>query len=151
MKPTVIYRHRRENLAKCSLTPLMGRPDFRFLTYPADPLPDLAGYIALQVGAPPLTSADKDSGLFLIDATWRLAAVMEKSCPKIEARSLPAHFRTAYPRRQTDCPDPNAGLASIEAIYLAYQILGRPTDGLLDSYYWREAFLLQCMNLSSDS
>ena len=146
MKPTLIYRHRRENLAKCSLTPLMGRPDFCFFTYPLDPLPNLAGYIALQVGAPPLTAADAGFGLFLIDATWRLASVMQKSCPLIETRSLPASFCTAYPRRQTDCPDPSTGLASIEAIYLAYLILGRPVEGLLENYYWKEQFL-RCNNL----
>lgn len=139
---TLIYRHRRENLAKCSLTPLSTRPDFRFLTYPTDPLPDLTGYIALQVGAPPLTAADASHGLFLIDATWRLAAVMERACPQLETRSLPAHFRTAYPRRQTECPDPATGLASIEALYLAHLLLGRPVDGLLDHYHWREQFLL---------
>ncbi len=141
MKPTLIYRHRRENLAKCSLTPLMERDDFRFLTYPTDPLPDLSGYLALQVGAPPLTREDAGYGLFLIDATWRLAAVMERACPNIEKRSLPSHFRTAYPRRQTGCLDPACGLASIEAIYLARLILGSPVDGILDQYYWRDEFL----------
>lgn len=143
MKPTLIYRHRRENLSKCSLTPLMGRPDFCFLTYPVDPLPDLTGYLALQVGAPPLTREDAQFGLFVIDATWRLAAVMQKSCPPIETRSLPSSFCTAYPRRQTGCPDPATGLASIEAIYLAHLILGRPLDGLLEHYYWKEPFLRQ--------
>jgi hypothetical protein len=29
----------------------------------------------------------------------------------------------------------------VEALYLAYHILGRPTDGLLDSYRWAEEFL----------
>jgi ribosome biogenesis protein Tsr3 len=37
--------------------------------------------------------------------------------------------------------DPDNGLASVEALYLAYHILGRPTDGLLDQYHWGEEFL----------
>jgi pre-rRNA-processing protein TSR3 len=32
-------------------------------------------------------------------------------------------------------------LASIEAIYVAYQLMGRDTTGLLDLYHWREQFL----------
>ncbi|HSX10199.1 MAG TPA: hypothetical protein VLF94_00565, partial [Chlamydiales bacterium] len=99
---TAILRHRRENLRKCSLRGLEGRPDLIFFTYPVDPLPDLSSYLLLKVGAPPLTLADSSRGLLLIDGTWRLAQIMEKQLPwKLEARSLPGHYRTAYPRRQT--------------------------------------------------
>lgn len=140
--PTVIYRHRRENLKKCSLRGLEGRPDLRFFTYPIDPLPDLSHYLLLKVGAPPLTMADAERGLFLIDGTWRLAQIMEKQIPfSMQTRSLPTGFRTSYPRRQTDCPNPEQGLSSLEALYLAHLLLGRPTEGLLDHYHWKEAFL----------
>lgn len=138
---TLILRHRRENLKKCSLRGLESRPDLHFFTYPRDPLPDLSRYLLLDVAAPPLTSADASRGLFLIDGTWRLAMQMKKQCPQLETRSLPTHFRTAYPRRQTECPDPETGLASVEALFLAHLILGRNTDGLLDHYHWRETFL----------
>jgi len=37
--------------------------------------------------------------------------------------------------------DPTNGLASIEALYVAYHILGRPTEGLLDHYRWANEFL----------
>ena len=37
--------------------------------------------------------------------------------------------------------DPENGLASVEALFLAYQMLGRPTEGLLDHYRWAEEFL----------
>lgn len=142
LPPTVILRHRRENLKKCSLRGLEQLPDFVFYTYPVDPLPDLSQLILLKVGAPPLTYEDRDRGLFLIDATWRLAQIMEKQLPqKMEERSLPEGYRTAYPRRQTDCPDPQAGLASIEALYLAHRILGKSTEGLLDHYHWKDLFL----------
>jgi rRNA small subunit aminocarboxypropyltransferase len=58
-----------------------------------------------------------------------------------QVRSLPAHFQTAYPRRQNDCSDPTRGLASVEALFIAYKILNRESQGLLDNYYWKDAFL----------
>ncbi len=147
MKPTVILRHRRENLKKCSLRGLENRPEFAFYTYPVDPLPDLTGYLLLKVGAPPLTEKDVDRGLFLIDGTWRLAQLMEKQMTqKLEARSLPQGYKTAYPRKQTDCPDPESGLSSLEAIYIAHLILGRAEERLLDGYYWKEQFLRNNFN-----
>ncbi len=142
MKPTVILRHRRENLKKCSLRGIENRPEFLFFTYPVDPLPDLTGYLLLKVGAPPLTSQDQEKGLFLIDGTWRLAQVMEKQVPfKMEARSLPEGYKTAYPRKQTHCPDPESGLSSLEAIFIAHLILGFPAEGILDGYHWKNEFL----------
>ncbi len=140
--PTLILRHRRENLRKCSLSGLEHRDDLRFFTYPMQALPSLENYLVLKVGAPELSSADADKGLLLIDGTWRLAQIMEKHIPGApEARSLPAGFRTAYPRRQTECPDPAAGLASVEALYLAHHFLGKSTAGLLDHYRWKDQFL----------
>jgi pre-rRNA-processing protein TSR3 len=142
--PTIILRHNRENLKKCSLRGLEHRPDMIFLTYPTSVLPDLTGYCVLTLDAPPLSIEDAHLGLFLIDGTWRYAQKMAKSLPSpapFVCRSLPTHFRTAYPRRQLDCPDPERGLASVEALYLAYSILGRNTEGILDHYHWKEAFL----------
>lgn len=138
---TLILRHRRENLKKCSLRGLEKREDLSFYTYPKDPLPDLSNYILLKVGAPPLTLKDREKGILLIDGTWKLAQVMEKQLPlEIETRSLPP-FKTAYPRRQTDCPNPELGLASIEALYIAHLILDFSTKNLLDSYYWKDQFI----------
>lgn len=142
--PTVVIRHRLENLKKCSLRGLETRSDFLFLTYPYQSLPHLENYIVLTLNAPPLTCADASYGLLVLDATWRYAAKMFKPLenqPQFIYRSLPNHYRTAYPRRQQDCPDPARGLASIEAIYLSYCLLQRETEGLLDNYYWKEEFL----------
>jgi pre-rRNA-processing protein TSR3 len=144
--PTLIWRHKKENLKKCSLRGLEGRNDFKFYSFPNEPLPDLSGYIVLDINAPSLTSADTQHGLLVLDATWRYAEKMQKAVDKLPhpvRRSIPANYRTAYPRRQDDCPDPGRGLASIEAIYIAYHVLGRNTDCLLDNYYWKEAFLKQ--------
>lgn len=144
--PTFVWRHRKENLKKCSLRGLESRPDFRFFTFPSDPLPDLSNYIALALDAPPLEPSDHAHGLLIIDATWRYAQKMVERLEPIKNltwRSIPGHYRTAYPRRQTDCTDPDRGLASLEAIYIAYHILGRDTAGLLDTYHWKEQFLQQ--------
>ncbi len=142
--PTVVLRHKKENLNKCSLRGLEQREDFLFYTYPMPKLHPLPNYVLLSFDGEPLTKADADKGLLILDATWRYA---EKMLNFVEGqqnwlrRSLPAHFRTAYPRRQTDCPLPERGLASIEAIHVSYQILGRDTSGLLDNYHWRDQFL----------
>ncbi len=146
MKPflsTTILRHRRENLKKCSLRGLEQREDMLFLTYPRDPIPFIEKGILLSLDAPPLKNEDRFP-LFLIDGTWKYAAIMQRQVPQKEKwihRSLPSHFRTAYPRKQTDCADPDRGLASVEALFIAYHILGYNTSGLLDHYYWKDDFL----------
>lgn len=137
--PTIILRHRRENLKKCSLRGLESRADMIFYSYPLkQQLPDLTGYVVLALNAPPLTLEDADKGIFLIDGTWRYAEKMLSTLKSpLEVRSLPASAQTAYPRKQEDA----RGLASCEALYLAYQILGRDPSGLLDHYHWKEEFL----------
>ena len=50
-------------------------------------------------------------------------------------------WKTAYPRSSKLFDDPDAGLATIEAIFAAYVALGRDTSGLLDSYHWSDEFL----------
>jgi pre-rRNA-processing protein TSR3 len=144
--PTIIYRHRKENLKKCSLRGLEKRSDFLFYTYPQARLPDLRGTILLSMEGEPLSEQDKEAQLLLIDGTWNYAEVMhrqlEKQFPEgIVKRSLPGNWETAYPRKQTKCPDPERGLATIEALYAAYVAMGRPTDDLLDHYHWKELFL----------
>jgi len=142
--PTYILRHQRENLKKCSLRGLEHREDYRFFTYPTSPLPDTTGYLLLAIDGSPLQKSDCGKGIFLLDATWRYAAKMLSfvdSEQVIEKRSIPGGFRTAYPRRQNDCPNPEEGLASIEALYIAYILMSRDPTGLLDNYHWKDLFL----------
>ena len=139
---TIILRHRKENLKKCSLLGLEDRDDMEFYTYPKEHLPEKKDYILLSFDGKELSLEDESKGLYLIDGTWKLAAKMTATLPfKPEVRSLPRHFRTAYPRAQTACPNPEEGLASIEALYIAYSILGRDTSTLLQNYHFKEAFL----------
>lgn len=142
--PTVVIRHRKENLKKCSLRGLETREDFRFFRYPMQEMPDLSGYIMLAMEGEELSEADAGAGLLLVDATWRYAAQMCAAIDReiiLPKRTLPKKFRTAYPRTQTECPNPEEGLASVEALYLAFMITGRSTEGLLDHYYWKDQFL----------
>lgn len=141
----IIYRHRKENTKKCSLQPLVGRPGWTFFTYPKEPLVCPKKTVVLSMNAPLLTTKDRHRPLLVIDGTWRYAQLMQRQTPLIqdlEERSLPEGIKTAYPRKQEDCPDPTAGLASIEALYIAYVILGWDTEGLLDSYHFSKAFLI---------
>lgn len=138
--PTFILRHRKENLKKCSLRGLEERGDCQFFTYPSDPLPSLTNYILLTPDGSLLSKEDGDKGIFLIDATWRYAGIMRRSLPvasPLEWRSIPEDILTAYPRSQEE---PH-GLASIEALFIAYLITGRDIKGLLDHYYWKNLFL----------
>lgn len=139
--PTIIWRHRKENLKKCSLRGLEKRADLRFYKYPTQELPPLEGYLLLAVDAPVLTREDAESGLVLLDGTWRYVEKMAGQLPPMKKRSLPP-VPTAYPRRQ----DEERGLASVEALFLAHHILGRPTEGLLDHYLWKDKFYLAYQN-----
>jgi pre-rRNA-processing protein TSR3 len=138
--PTVIVRHSHENPRKCSILPLRGRPDLVFLNYPVANVPPLEGYVRLAAAGEELTAADADRGLLLLDGSWRWAAAMTRDFEHVPPRSLRG-WRTAYPRVSKLGTDPDNGLASVEALFLAYHILGRPTTGLLDNYRWAEEFL----------
>ena len=138
--PTVIVRHPHENPRKCSVLPLRGRPDLLFLTYPVAHPPDLAGYVRLAAEGPELGPADAGHGLLLLDGSWRWAGEMTRAFLDVPPRSLHG-YRTAYPRVSKLGTDPDNGLASVEALFLAHHLLGRPTAGLLDAYRWKDDFL----------
>jgi pre-rRNA-processing protein TSR3 len=138
--PTLIVRHSREKPQKCSVLPLRGHPGIVMVGYPVKKMPDLTGYVRLAAEGPPLGSADSAAGILLLDGSWRWAATMTRDFERVPPRSL-SGFRTAYPRFSKLGTDPDNGLASVEALFIAYHLLGRPTQGLLDHYRWGEEFL----------
>ena len=144
-EPNLIIRHPREKLSKCSLHGLEDRPDLRFVEFDREPAPACDGFLLLGFDGPPLALEDRDRPLLLIDGTWRLADRIVRGwateLAAAEPRSLPADWITAYPRRQTECAEPERGLASVEALYAAYHLTGRSTEGLLAGYRWAEEFL----------
>lgn len=141
IEPVTVIRHPKERRSKCSLTPLEGRADIRFLKARAGWEFDITGYTVLALGAPELSVEDAGRPLLLLDSTWRLLPQLE-ACLKSEGvrRTLPA-VATAYPRVSKIDQDPHGGLASVEALYLARLMLGERDDNLLQSYYWRDEFI----------
>ncbi len=138
--PTIIIRSPRENPRKCSVIPLKGKPGFIFHDYPAQKVDALENYIRLAAEGEELTAADASKGILLLDASWRRSGPMNRQFANVPPRVLRG-YQTAYPRRSKQGTDPDNGLASIEALYLAYRVLGRPVEGLLDAYRWRDEFL----------
>jgi len=137
---TIIVRHPKENPKKCSVLPLKGRGDLQFYSYPCRDLPPLESYIRLSADGPPLSSADAAFGILLLDGSWRSAGKMNANFTHVPPRSLHG-WHSAYPRVSKLGTDPEHGLASIEALFIAYHILGRCTNGLLDHYRWKDEFL----------
>jgi len=137
--PTIIVVHPKERRKKCTVEPLRGRDGFVFWKHPRVGHEPLDSYVRLGFEGPQLSTADADRGLLVLDGTWRFAAQMEKQFEDLPPRSLPAYV-TAYPRVSKMFDNPAGGLATIEAIYAAYRLLGRPTDSILDEYHWAEEF-----------
>lgn len=137
--PTLILVHPREKKSKCTVRPLAGLPGFEFRRFPLK-LPIPAGYVRLGLGGPVLSPADAESGLLILDGTWRWAERMESRLGEIPVRSLPPLI-TAYPRTSKVFDDPTGGLATVEAVYAALKLLGRNVEGVLDHYHWRDEFL----------
>lgn len=138
----LVIVHRGENRAKCTIQPLRGTPGLEFLRYPLTEKPDLSRHLLLAPDAPPLTSADAARPLLLLDASWHHAVTMRRVIGPVEARSIPAGWRTAYPRRSKVHVDPDTGLATVEALFAALCVLGRRDDDLLRHYRWRDEFLV---------
>jgi pre-rRNA-processing protein TSR3 len=140
MFSTIIVVHPKERRSKCSVQPLRGRDGFAFWKYPRRGAEPLDGYVRLGLGGPQLSTDDMDSGLLILDGTWRYAAAMERDFAELPVRGL-GPWQTAYPRTSKLFEDPAAGLATIEALVAAYIQMGRPIAGLLDSYQWGDEFL----------
>lgn len=142
MIPSIILRHPKERLSKCSLEPLRGKDGYVFYKAKAGLEVDVSGKVVLAVGAPALTEADRGRELVLLDSTWRLLPDLEK-CLTGEPvyRSIPGGFETAYPRVSKIGENPDGGLASIEALYLAIRLMGEDRPEMLDEYYWKDEFL----------
>jgi pre-rRNA-processing protein TSR3 len=120
--------------------PLRGRAGFQFWDFPVQHSESTDNYVCLSIDGPQLSPQDAQKGLLVLDATWKLARRMQPQFAAVPTRSLP-DWHTAYPRKSKTHADPDRGLATIEAIYLAYRILNRDTTGLLQHYFWADEFL----------
>lgn len=139
--PILILVRRGEDPRQCSVRPLRGTPGIEWRPYPLRQYIDLSLHLLLAPEAPPLTPADARRPLLLLDASWRHAATMRRAVGPVETRSIPPGWQTAYPRRSKIHADPDAGLATVEALYAALCTLGHRDDTLLRFYPWRDAFV----------
>jgi len=151
MDPLVlVFRDRRESLQKCSLTPLRGHPELRFVEFPRmDPV-DASGRILLHPDGELFGPDDAGHGLLIVDSSWRrLPKLLRLVAGDPPRRRLPP-LRTAYPRVSKRFEDPAEGLASVEALYAALFLLGHTRPDLLEGYYWEQQFLELNPELAAD-
>ncbi|MBI5361991.1 MAG: DUF367 domain-containing protein [Planctomycetes bacterium] len=137
----LIVRDPRESAKKCSLTPLRGMPGIRFATYAHDRRVTAGQRLLLHTEGELLSPDDAHLPLLLVDCCWRRVPTLLRTIDgEFVRRRLPP-LATAYPRASDLVPDPEQGLASIEALYAALALLGDPRPELLAQYRWRTAFL----------
>ncbi len=69
---TIIIRHKKENLKKCSLRGLEKDENILFIKYPYEQILDLSNYVILTIDADIILSKkDVGKGILLIDSTWK--------------------------------------------------------------------------------
>ena len=131
----------REPKAKCSITPLRGMEGVHFAPLRGNNRVDAGRRIWLHPEGDELGPGDRGLGLLLIDCTWRRLSRLSK---RIDGELLPRRLPklvTAYPRRSKLTPDPEHGLASVEALYAAMALLDAPRPEFLARYRWAAEFL----------
>ena len=131
----------REPKKKCSVAPLRGMEGVRFASLRGEARVDVGRRIWLHPDGEELGPADRGIDLLLIDCTWRRVSTLSR---RIDGELLPRrlpHLVTAYPRRSKLVPDPEHGLASVEALYAAIALLDAPRPALLEHYRWAADFL----------
>ena len=137
----LIVHDPREPKNKCSVTGLSGMPGVRFAPLRGNARIDAGRRVWLHPEGDEIGPEDRGLGLLLIDCTWRrLAALSKRINGELFLRRLP-RLVTAYPRRSKLTPDPDHGLASVEALYAATALLDVPCPALLAHYHWAEGFL----------
>lgn len=140
-----------ESPNKCTILPLAYRTDFLILRPGrGEIIAPLTGDLLLHPDGE-LFNEMSDAGitrLSVIDSNWKwlphLLGRVERPLPKL-AR-IPPGFETAYPRKSKIYSDPDGGLATIEAIFIAAAFLGHWDETLFDKYHFGPAFLEMNMN-----
>lgn len=140
----------RENKRQCTIHPIREREDFqiRYFDRTRSPLAAFGTEILLHVDGIDLAEDREKNGLAhsvgLIDCTWKWVAPTMERLEKSPARlvKIPAAFLTAYPRK-SKYPglDPDGGLATIEAVFIAAAFAGSWDESLLEKYHFKNDFL----------
>lgn len=139
---------RSETPQKCTILPLAYREDFRIVRFPrGQPLAPLAGDLLLHPEGESLATLAPKLGqvrmLSSIDCVWkRLPQILRwVGRPLPQLAGMPPGFVTAYPRRNKQNLDPEGGLATIEALFIAAAFLGHWDETLLREYHFGPQFL----------
>jgi len=137
-----------ETSNKCTIAPLAHRADFRIMRAKGTRvLGPLQAPILLHPNGACLTLRARDlpavSGLATIDCVWRRLDTLSRRIqgPLPTLARIPDGFKTAYPRTSLKQTDPDGGLATIEAIFVAAALLGHWDVSLLSQYYFGRKFV----------
>ena len=142
---------RTERPKKCSILPLAYRDDFRIVRFDRRrSIAPLTGSLLLHPDGVPLSKSTVDGlasreaiVLCAIDCNWkRLETVIGRIVGSLPARvRVPDGFQTLYRRRNKQNLDPESGLATIEALFIASAFLGVWDESLLREYAMAAEFL----------
>lgn len=142
---------RTERASKCTILPLAYRDDFRIRRIRRGVgLDPLTGDLLLHPDGESLATLAprllRDGGvarLSAVDCVWKqlpgFLRWIPEPLPLLAA--IPPGFETAYPRKNKVGRDPDGGLATIEALFLADAFLGGWDETLFAEYHFGPAFL----------
>lgn len=141
-----ILMDKNENPRKCTIHPLKDRPDFHVRYFRGNkPIAKFEADCLLHMDGLDLSTlaGRKFNSVALIDCTWKKVGGalqrIEGSLPTLVR--IPGGFTTAYPRKNKEGKDPDGGLATIEALFIAAAFLGTWDETLLDKFHFKEKFL----------
>jgi pre-rRNA-processing protein TSR3 len=142
---------RTESPNKCSILPLAYREDFRIVRFDRRyPIGALTGNLLLHPDGVPLDEWMREPGrgadaavLSAVDCNWkRLTRILARIAgPLPPLVRIPDGFETAYLRRNKRNLDPDRGLATIEALFVAAAFLGKWDESLLKEFATGGEFL----------
>jgi ribosome biogenesis protein Tsr3 len=144
-----------ERANKCTILPLGYREDFCLARVPQHKIPTinpvipkLKSVLLLHPDGIDITTLSNKplsthSSIAAIDCVWRrldpIMSYIEKPLPQLVR--IPEGFVTAYPRKTKFDFDPDSGLATIEALFIAAALLGHWDTTLLHEYFFGAEFL----------
>lgn len=141
-----VLMDKNENPRKCTIHPVKERADFHVRYFRGNrPIEKFESDCLLHVDGLDLSTLKEKNlrSLALIDCTWRKVSGalqrVEGNLPTLVR--IPEGFVTAYPRRNKEGKDPDAGLATIEALFIAAAFLGQWDETLLDKFHFKDKFL----------
>lgn len=139
-----------ETANKCTIAPLSDRADFKIIRVRGEgPIGPLQAPLLLHHEGQCLSELRARfasvPALASIDCVWRRLVPIQSRLvwavgQPILAR-IPDGFKTVYPRVSAKNTDPDGGLATIEAIFVAAALLGKWDLTLLAKYYFGRAFI----------